>query len=92
MSLQQKLFTQISTIKCPDYYIFLHALYDFLLHVCQLIFPKITDHSLQIFKMYSAARKIQKDKDSEPTEFELSVAQVIVVVFICNFIIFLCQI
>ena len=30
----------------------------------------------QIFKMYTLMKKIQKDKDVEPTEFEQSVAQV----------------
>ena len=30
----------------------------------------------QIFKMYTSMKKIQKDKDVEPTEFEQSVAQV----------------
>lgn len=30
--------------------------------------------------MYTAKRKIQKDKDAEPTEFEESVAQVIFII------------
>ena len=36
--------------------------------------------------MYTSRKKIHKDKDAEPTEFEETVAQVIVAVFVDEFI------
>ena len=39
--------------------------------------------------MYTSRKKIHKDKDAEPTEFEETVAQVIVTVFIVEFILLL---
>lgn len=40
-------------------------------------------------KMYSASRKIQKDKGAEPSEFEETVAQVFYVAIFITYLIFL---
>lgn len=79
---------------CPDYYISLHAfIWLFFAYLSANFSYLLLTISFRFLKMYTAARKIQKDKDSEPTEFEESVAQVIVVVvFIFSFIISLFQI
>lgn len=52
--------------------LFLGILFALLTSVCF----KLLLFANQIFKMYTSMKKIQKDKDVEPTEFEQSVAQV----------------
>lgn len=48
----------------------------------RLISNSILLVNLRPLKMYTSRKKILKDKDAEPTEFEETVAQVIIAVFV----------
>lgn len=53
--------------------------------VFRLISNSILLVNLRPLKMYTSRKKILKDKDAEPTEFEETVAQVIIAVLFWKF-------